>query len=186
MAVVANTVRELGGTLGLTSTVGHGSVFTLTLPLNLSIADAIIVTVGSELCAIPQTGVNEILQVDAREIRFIQQSPVIPYRGGLLPIVKLRAMFKLPEASPDRVTLLVCSTEQGATGLVVDSVRGQREIVIRPLSDPLLQVPGISGATELGDGRPLLIIDPIAITQGVVRPTAPEQNHRPAAEKRSA
>ncbi|MEO6005658.1 MAG: chemotaxis protein CheA [Opitutus sp.] len=186
MAVVANTVRELGGTLKLDTQVGSGAVFTLRLPLTLSIADAIIVSIGSELCAIPQVAVNEIIQIDAREIRLIQQSPVIPYRGGLLPIVKLRAMFKLPEASPERVTLLVCSTERGATGLVVDGVRGQREIVIRPLSDPLLHVPGISGATELGDGRPLLIIDPIAITQGVVRPPTAEHDLRPSAEKRSA
>jgi two-component system chemotaxis sensor kinase CheA len=52
---------------------------------------------------------------------------------------------------------------------VVDRVRAQREIVIRPLADPLLHVPGISGATELGDGRPILILDPNALSQGVAR-----------------
>ena len=79
-------------------------------------------------------------------------------------------MFQLPELPSEMLTLLVLSAERGAVGLIVDRVRAQREIVIRPLPDPLLRVPGISGAAELGDGRPILILDPVAITQGVVRP----------------
>ena len=66
--------------------------------------------------------------------------------------------------------MLVLKSERGSTGLAVDRVHTQREIVVRSIADPLLQVPGISGATELGDGRPVLILDPIAITSGVVRP----------------
>ena len=170
MSVVANVIRELGGTITLETQLGAWTQFTLKVPLTLSIADAIIVKVGSENCAVPQSAVDEIIQVAASEVRWIQQTAVIPYRGALLPLVYLRKIFRLPEVATETVTLLVLGSERGAAGLVVDGVRGQREIVIRPLSDPLLRVPGFSGTTDLGDGRPLLILDSVVITQGVVRP----------------
>lgn len=172
MAVVANTVRELGGTLSMETTVGRGTEFTLRLPLTLSIADAIIAAVGDEVCAIPQSAVDEIVQVPSAERRAIRDTEVVPYRGGLLPFRRLRALFGIEPREEEAMTLLVLSSERGATGLVVDRVLTRREIVVRPLEDPLVRVPGISGATELGDGRPILILDPIALTSGVVRPPA--------------
>jgi len=75
------------------------------------------------------------------------------------------------EPSPQAASpVLVLSSERGRTGLVVDRIHGQREVVVRALSDPLIQVPGIAGATELGDGRPVLILDGAALTTGVSRP----------------
>jgi two-component system, chemotaxis family, sensor kinase CheA len=171
MAVVANTIQELGGTLTLETWPGNGTQFTLKLPLTLSIADAIIVTVGDQTCAVPQAAVNEIVQFRASEVRLIKETEVAPYRGGLLPLVRLRKLFGAAALERETMTSLVVSSERGSTGLVVDRVVGQREIVIRRLMDPLVRVSGISGATELGDGRPILILDPNAITQGVVRPT---------------
>jgi len=170
MAVVANTVRELDGSLALETVPGQGSCFTLKLPLNVSIADAIIVSVGKETCAVPQSCVNEIIQVPITEVRTVSQNEVVPYRDGLLPVVRLQSMFKTAKSTQPLLTLLVVASERGVVGLVVDRLISQREIVIRPLIDPLLQVPGISGATELGDGRAILILDPSALTQGITRP----------------
>ena len=84
--------------------------------------------------------------------------------------MRLRETFRLPAASEKALTLLVVRSERGTTGVAIDRVRTQREVVVRPLVDPLLRVPGISGATELGDGRPILILDPVTLTRGVVRP----------------
>lgn len=171
MDVVANTVRELGGVLTLETAVGRGTEFTLRLPLTVSIADALLVAVGAEVCAIPQTAVDEIVQVSTGEIRVINEAEVVPYRGGLLPFRRLREMFGMAPMEGTQLTLVVVSSERGATGLAVDRMRGRREIVVRPLTDPLVRVPGFSGATELGDGRPILILDPAAVTKGVVRPS---------------
>ena len=170
MAVVANTIRELGGTLTLETSLGQGTEFTLKVPLSLSIADAITVGVGSQICAVPQNAVDEIIQLPAAQRRTISQSEVVPYRDGLLPLVRLASMFGGGKPTGDKLTILVVSSDRGAVGLVVDRVLSQREIVIRPLADPLLRVRGISGATELGDGRPILILNPAALTEGVTRP----------------
>lgn len=175
MAVVRDTVQQLGGTLTLETEHGRGTTFRLRLPLTLSIADVVILRVGDQRCALPQAHIDEIFQIAASEARTIQQTEVVPYRDALLPFVRLRGLFGITEASSDpQLTVVVVRTDRGATGLVVDRVESRREIVLRPLSDPLVQVPGIGGATELGDGRPLLVLDPAAITAGVVRPPEPE------------
>lgn len=181
MAVVDTTVRELGGTLALKTERGHGTEFTLRLPLSLSIAEAIIVTVGEEIWAVPQSAVDEIIQAPAGDVRTINETEVLPYHDGLLPLVHLRRLFGHAPGNSPLLTLLVITGERGSTGLVVDRIRSQREIVIRRLSDPLVRVPGVAGAAELGDGRPILILDPKIITQGVIRPvdgaTAPVETY---------
>jgi two-component system chemotaxis sensor kinase CheA len=174
MAVVRNTIHDLGGTLRLASAPGKGTAFTLRLPLTLSIADVLVLRVAAQLCAIPQGHVEEIFQVEVAQLRTIQQTEIVPYRGALLPILRLRTIFGIAERSGgEEMTVVVVRTDRGATGLVVDRVDSRREIVLRPLSDPLVRVPGMAGATELGDGKPILVLDPAALTAGVVRPTGP-------------
>ncbi|HVU16593.1 MAG TPA: chemotaxis protein CheA [Candidatus Didemnitutus sp.] len=170
MAVVAESVRHHGGTLALETTLGHGTTFTLRLPLSISITDAIIVGVGSERCAVPMGTVAEIIQTPSGSLRTINREEIVPYRDGLLPVRRLRTLFQQPPATDATSTILVITSDRGSAGLIVDRVIAQREIVMRPLTDPLLRIPGLSGATELGDGRPLLILDPAPLTDGAVRP----------------
>ena len=169
MAVVYNTVRELGGNITLETEIGRGTQFTLRLPLTLAISESLIVSSGEQTCAIPQTFVSEVLQVTDGDIRMVNRVEVIPYRSGVLPIVRLSALFRLPPGASER-NCLVLSSERGSTGLIVDRVHGQREVVVRAIRDKLVQVPGIIGATELGDGRPVLILDGEVLTSGAVRP----------------
>jgi two-component system chemotaxis sensor kinase CheA len=178
MVVVHNTVRELGGSMSLESELGRGTQFTLRLPLTLAIADTLIISAAEQTCAVPQSFVFEVLQINPEEIRKVNQVEVLPYQAGVLPIVRLTSLFGLKAAHGPRTFLLVLSSERGKVGLLVDRIHGQKEVVVRALRDPLIQVPGIAGATELGDGRPVLILDGAVLTSGAIRPHHARDGHR--------
>lgn len=170
MAVVHRTVRDLAGSLSLDSVPGQWTQFTLRLPLTLSIADTFLVSAADQTCAVPQTFVEEVMQFAEADVRTIQAAEVISYRDGILPLIRLRQLFGVERSGATHQPLLVLGTERGLSGLVVDRVHGQREVVVRAIHDPLITVPGVSGATELGDGRPVLILDPVSLASGAVRP----------------
>ena len=181
MAVVNNTVRELGGTLAMHSQPGQGTRFVLRLPLTLAIAEAFIVSSGDQTFAVPQTFVQEILQMTADQVHRVNRTELLPYRDSVLPLFRLSSLLRAEASTCLRSIVLVLSSERGSVGLVVDQVHGQREVVVRSIRDPLIKVPGVAGATELGDGRPVLILDAAALTDGVVRPHAPGVNEAPRA-----
>ncbi|HYR89378.1 MAG TPA: chemotaxis protein CheA [Terriglobia bacterium] len=160
MAAVQTVISELGGSMTLTTTEGQGTRFTVNLPLTLLIADSLMVTVSRQRFAVPQTAVREVLAIDASSVRVFENNEVVPFRGGVLPLLRLSRFFGLSEPALDRLHLLVIADGDSRTGLAVDRITGQREIVVRTITDPLLRVPGVVGATELGDGRPVLILDP--------------------------
>lgn len=172
MTVVHRTVRELSGSLSLEFEPGQWTEFTLRLPLTLSIAETFLISAAGQTCAVPQGSVEEILQCSEADVRALHDGEVISFRGGVLPLVRLRRLFGAEASGAGQWPLLVLGTERGLCGLVVDQVHGQREVVVRGMHDPLIQVPGISGATELGDGRPVLILDAVALSSGAVRPHA--------------
>ncbi|HEX3801085.1 MAG TPA: chemotaxis protein CheA [Verrucomicrobiae bacterium] len=178
MAVVNATVRELGGSLTLESEEGRGTRFTLRLPLTLAIAETLIVEAGGQTCAVPQSSVREVLHVQDEQIKTVNGVEAIPYRTAVLPVIRLTGLFRLKNVSKPKHCLLVIESERGSIGLLADQILGQREVVVRVLRDPLVQVKGISGATELGDGKPVLILDGAALTSGNVRP--PERFNTPA------
>jgi two-component system chemotaxis sensor kinase CheA len=159
MGVVRNTVQGLGGTLGLASEAGHGTRFTIQLPITLAIADALIVTVGNQRFAVPQSAVREVIEVEPDKVKTFQRNEVMAYRGGVLPIIRLARLFGLTEEYGRAFHAFVIGSGTSAAGIAVDRILGQREIVVRAISDPLIQVRGIAGATELGDGRVVLILD---------------------------
>jgi two-component system chemotaxis sensor kinase CheA len=167
MAVVRSTVEALGGTLGLRSEPGRGTSFEMTLPLTLAITDAIIAHVGGQTFAIPQSSVREVIEVEAASLRSIERNELITYRGGTLPIVRLASLFKISVENRSRFHAIVIGTGLTAVGVLVDRIGGQREIVVKTINDPLIRVEGVSGATELGDGRLVLILDVSALSRTV-------------------
>ena len=166
MAVVRNSIRELGGTLSVETSAGRGTTFRMTLPLTLAITDAIIAHVGDRTFAVPQAAVREAIEVDPAAIRAVERHELIVYRGGTLPIVRLGQLFGIPVRPRPRLHALVVGVGFGALGLIVDRIAGQQEIVVKTMTDPLVRVDGVSGATELGDGRLVLMLDPSALGRG--------------------
>ena len=147
MDVVRKAVEELGGTLTLFTRPGHGTRFTARLPLTLAIAEALIVAVGPQTYAIPQTAVREVVQVEPGATIVLENNELLRHHGGVLPLLRLRPVRD--HARPGRSW--PWSSEKVQTlSLAADRVLGLREIVVRSLADPLVQVPGLAGATELG------------------------------------
>jgi len=167
MAVVRSAVEELGGTLDVATEPGRGTKFGITLPLTLAIIDAIIAHVGDQTFAVPQSAVQEVIEVDPGKLRPLEQNELLTHRGRALPIVRLGRLFNLDTTSRPRLHAIVVGTGLNALGLVVDRVAGHREIVVKTIADPLIHVSGVSGATELGDGRLVLILDVAALSRSV-------------------
>ena len=167
MAVVRDTIQELGGTLAVETTIGAGTTFRAVLPLTLAITDALIVHVGDHSFAVPQAAVTEVAEVESHALRVIENNELMTHRGTTLPVVRLSRCFSIAATARERMHLLVFGSGPNAIGILVDRISGQREIVVKTLRDPLVKVAGISGATELGDGRLILILDMAGLTRMV-------------------
>lgn len=165
MAVVQNTLRELGGTMSLDFKAGEGTRFSLRLPLTLLITEALIVSTAGQKFAIPQSSVDEVLHIEEANVRRMDTAEMVSVRGNVLPLVRLRGIFGYPKSEKAMPSVLISKNDRGRVGLVVDRILGQRQVVVRSLRDPLIDVSGVIGATELGDGRPLLILDPFVLTK---------------------
>jgi two-component system chemotaxis sensor kinase CheA len=159
MDVVRRAAQELGGTLSVETEQRRGTRFSVRLPLTLAIADALIVEVGGERFAVPQSSVREVVEVEPGAVKVLENNEVIPFRGAALPLVRLSRVFGLEERPGRTLHTFVVGDGESAVGIAVDRVLGLREIVVRAVRDPLVQVPGIAGATELGDGRAVLILE---------------------------
>lgn len=165
MDVVQRAVRELGGTISAETAKGRGAHFSIRLPLTLAIADALIVAVGGERFAVPQSSVLEVLEVDPASIRTFENNEVVQHRGSALPILRLARLFSLEECPGRALHTFVVGKGSSAVGIAVDRILGLREIVVRTVRDPMVRVPGVAGVTELGDGRAILILDVAALTK---------------------
>ncbi|HEY0673870.1 MAG TPA: chemotaxis protein CheA [Longimicrobiales bacterium] len=165
MEVVLKTVQNIGGELRLETEKNAGTRFTIRLPLTLMIVDALLVSVAGQTYAIPQPSLREVLQISADEIVGLENNEVIRYRDGVLPLIRLRHVFSTQAGTNEKFTVLVVGNEIQQMGLVVDRLLGLREIVVRPVADPLVAVPGIAGAAELSDGSVALILDATGLVQ---------------------
>ncbi len=165
MAAVRAAVHELGGRLRLQSGPGRGTSFSLELPVTLTITGALIASIGPETFAVPQGAVREVVEIETAAIRQMERHELVVYRGRALPLLRLDALFGVPRSDRSRLHAFVVGSGEDAIALVVDRIVGHREVVVRTLTDPLVKTAGISGATELGDGRLILILDVLALSR---------------------
>ena len=167
--VVKTNLQRLSGLIDIDSRRGEGTTFTLTLPLTLAIIRALMVTVSGRTYAIPLNAVLEIVSVKAEELRTIEKREVLEVRGQTMPFVRLARVFGLPEEKRASHYVVLVGLAQQRLGLAIDELIGQQDIVTKPLSGRLRGTPGVSGATELGDRRAVLVLDIAALLEELVR-----------------
>ena len=165
MNVVRETLQELGGTILLETEPGQGTRFVIELPLTLAITAAMLARVGDQVFAIPQAAVREVAEFEAASIKSVQGGELVEFRGTALPIVRLSDKLGLAPSETTRFHAFIVGTGPAAVGILVDRIVGHREIVVRPTNDPLIRVDAVTGATDLGDGRAVLILDAGAIAR---------------------
>lgn len=160
--VVKNTIESLGGSVSIDSIEGSGSIFSIQLPLTLSIISVLLIEVGAEKYAIPLSSIIETAIVKKEDILHAHNQKVIDFRGKIVPLVHLKEIFDVPVACDDEEayhSVVIVRKGEKMAGLVVDSFIGQQEVVLKALGNYLNSVFAISGATILGDGQVALIVD---------------------------
>ncbi|MEM1503335.1 chemotaxis protein CheA [Domibacillus sp. 8LH] len=159
--VVKTTIESLGGSITIDSQEGAGSIFSIQLPLTLSIISVMLVEVEKEKYAIPLSSIIETAIVKKEDIMNAHNQQVIDFRGKVVPLLFLEDIFSVPHEEDDDRFYSVVLVRKGEkmAGLVVDSFIGQQEVVLKSLGNYLSNVFAISGATILGDGQVALIVD---------------------------
>jgi len=160
MDAVKRVVENVGGTLEIDSEKGKGTRFTLRLPLTVAVVHLLLVEVGEEVFGLPIAKVLGAQEVDADSLSRSRDTALLPHGNTLLPVHALDALLGLP--APERRGVrpfVVMEGDSGKVALAVDRLLGQEEVVLKSLSRPLDLLPGLSGVTILGSGRPVFILD---------------------------
>jgi chemosensory pili system protein ChpA (sensor histidine kinase/response regulator) len=173
MDVVASEITKLGGTLQIDTEVGSGTTFTVYLPYTLAVTQALIVRAESELYAIPLPTVEGIIRIPREEFdqKLAEENPMIEYGGRDYQLRHLGLYLGLGPAriaeEQDRVSIILVQAGENSTALMTDEMLDSREIVVKPIGGQLASIRGISGATILGDGRIVVMLDVGALVRTV-------------------
>lgn len=166
MDIVKRIVRELGGEMSLMTDVGIGTTFALRVPLTISIVDVFSFECAAQPFVVPVAAIEEIFEVtDCTHIdspataRDRLRIALCERRGRAIPLVSLGTLLRLERAQPEASKALVIRRNGEPLAFSVDRMLGRHEVVVRPIEDVLARVPGIAGATDLGDGKPTLLLD---------------------------
>ncbi|NOH01744.1 MAG: chemotaxis protein CheA [Chloroflexi bacterium] len=160
--IVRNNIQRVNGSIQIETRRGLGTRLQIVLPLTLAIIPSLLVSVQGAIFALPMVMITETARLERSEIRRVNQRPVILLRGNVLPLVPLADIFNLPRAETKeekRLFVVVIQSGNQQIGLIVDSLIGEEEVVVKSLGAFVGDIPGISSATILGDGRVALIVD---------------------------
>ena len=157
--VVKTNLSRLSGLIDVETTPNEGTRFVLTLPLTLAILRALVVSASNRTYAVPLNSVLEIVSVKPDELRTVERREVLSLRGQTIPFVRLSRLFGHDEEQVAQHYVVIVGLAQQRMGLAVDALLGQQDIVTKPLGGRLRQVPGIAGATDLGNRRAVLVLD---------------------------
>ena len=162
MDIVKKNIESISGRIDINSVLGQGSVMTIRLPLTLAILDGLSIAVGDQIFIVPLGYISESLQPNPGDIKEISgQGAVVHVRGEYLPLIALYKLFNIQPkiTNPAEGILVLLEAEGKKIALFVDELVGQHQVVIKSLETNYRKVPGVSGATIMGDGRVAMIID---------------------------
>ena len=182
MDVVRRNIEDIGGRVEVYSVKDKGSTFQITLPLTLAILDGQLIKVANEVYVLPLLSIVETVQVDETKINIISGKEVIyRLRGAAVPVVDMRRVCRINgNATLDSFAskqLIIVEAERKHIGLVVDELLDQHQVVIKSLETNFVKVPGMLGATILGDGTVSLILDVTTLADLIVRENAQQVRH---------
>lgn len=159
MDVVKTKIAALGGTVDLQSEEGVGSTFVIKLPLTLQIIQALLVKIGDETLAISLGFIDRVIDYKEDKIKSTNGKEVIIYRDSVIPLIRLNERLEIKSNETDKKFVIIVNVGDKTVGLLVDSLLGQQEIVIKPLGKTLKELNEYIGATILGNGLVTLILD---------------------------
>ncbi len=168
MDVVRRTIEQLGGTVDIETELGKGTTFYLKLPLTLAIIQALLVEAAGEFYALPISSISETIRISKEDIFSVKgQGKVIRLREEIVPILNLRSIIDAPliENNEERHYVAVLRHGKEQVGLIVDRMVNEQEIVIKPLGGDVSNAPYIAGASILGNGRVILILDAASLIE---------------------
>lgn len=168
MDAVKTKIESLGGMVDIETKVNEGSKFKIRLPLTLAIIQALLVKVCEEIYAIPLGSIDSTINITQGDIKTIQNQEVILLRGQIIPIVRLGKVLGVPaheSGGQEELYVVIVHMGDQKAGVIVDTLIGQQEIVIKSLGKLLAGIKVLAGATILGDGKVALILDVGSLTQ---------------------
>ncbi|MBQ1971508.1 MAG: chemotaxis protein CheA, partial [Treponema sp.] len=158
--VVKTMIDKLNGTVSVSSEKGKGTTFSIKIPLTLAIIQGLLVRVGKEIYSIPIASVIESQRIKPEEINTIDNYEVLNVRNEVISVLRLARLFNIKESVQDEYcNIVIVGSKDKKVGIMVDSLIGEEDVVIKPLRDQFTNSPGIAGASILGDGSVSLIID---------------------------
>ncbi|MFH1742292.1 MAG: chemotaxis protein CheA [bacterium] len=171
MDVVRRTIDELGGNVEIATESGKGTTFTIRLPLTLAIIQALLIEAGAEMFAVPIANVTETLRITKNDISSVEgKGEVIQLRNAVVPLLRLDRILDTPteQSSDDRIYIAIVQHGSQQVGLIVDRMVNEQEIVIKPLGSQGQRANFIAGASILGNGRVILILDVAALIEETI------------------
>lgn len=172
--VVKKNIAELKGSINVQTEEGKGTVFEITLPITLAIIQALIVKTAGIKYAVPLSSVSETVRIYNKDVQTVDRREVYFLRDKTLPLIRISDVFRLAgDNHKDKLFIVVVRVGEQHMGLIVDELAGQQEIVIKSMGEKLKNIPGVAGATEIGEKKPILVLDPESmieeVTQGKIR-----------------
>ncbi len=161
MDVVRKNIEALGGRIDIDSVAGEGATFEIQLPLTLAIVDGMSVSVGNQIYILPLVHIIESIQPQTEQLKFLAKERLLRVREEYLPLLNLYQLMEIePQAkTPEAGIVVLLESNNKRFGLCVDALVGQQQVVIKSLEKHYRRIPGVSGATIMGDGSVALILD---------------------------